>query len=135
MTTPDPIAEILSEVSGIEKAIKDFHENIGDYLSDSSLGSIPDLNTLAKSLKFDKLITISNEVADLGADISAGAISDIVQKAASIQREISLRTDTKASLYQKAVINHGNIGAKISEESGITINQIRGTSPEQSVNI
>jgi len=82
-------------------------------------------------LKIDVLLTYAQTQKDSMVDFSAGAITTTIYKVAGTLREIGMRAQTKAMLYDLAVGRAGTESSEIRAESAKTLSDMKAKSPTQ----
>jgi len=123
--------QVLGEVNGFADVLSGYCDNIGAYLFNPSGNTPRHFSELLDSIKTDKLEEIANSDRKSAIGIGSGAITSVVYQAASTLREANIRLMNKSFLYAKAELELGQVSSEISEGSGLAVNRIRNTSPEQ----
>lgn len=130
----DQFADLIGEIDTLAKTLGDYANNVGSHIFNPT-NALPHFSEVTGNIKMDQLVTTANEIADKAVNLSSGAITQNLYKAAGVLREANLRSFNKASFYQRAQLELGSFSEEVASEVGSSLNRIRGSSPEQDVGV
>lgn len=129
----NPLPLLIEEIENIHGSISDYAGDLGSYLFSPTSNPAPVLDET--KLSADQLVELATNNKESAVDLTAGAISSTAYKVAGITRELSVRTQTKAMLYDMAVSQAAAMQEEVRGLSGKRVAELRSTTPGQTEGI
>lgn len=123
------IEGIISDLKSFTKVLGEYYSSLIDYFSNSSTDLV-NLSEKIEEISYSNIVESAMNTKDSSTGFDRGAISDSVYKIAALERELSIRSDSKLDYYLQAESDLKISINKLLANEGLTLNRLRGTNVE-----